>query len=124
MELEKILMGWMRRIMVNTAIDELRKHNMIPEIGGIALHVWEEPDKGTSADQLVLYKDLINEIKQLPPSYRTVFNMYVIDGFSHQEIAEKLGISIGTSKSNLSKGRVLLQKYIRHNSSETDICSI
>jgi RNA polymerase sigma factor (sigma-70 family) len=53
------------------------------------------------------------EIKKLPPGYRAVFNMYVIDGFSHKEIAEQLGISVGTSKSNLSKARVLLQNIVK-----------
>jgi RNA polymerase sigma factor (sigma-70 family) len=123
-DLQKILMGWMRRIMVNTAIDELRKHNMMPEIGGLPDYIWEEPDRNGAADQIVLYKELITEIKKLPPSYRAVFNMYVIDGFTHQEIAEKLGISVGTSKSSLSKARMHLQKYINRNSSEADICNM
>lgn len=121
-DLEKVLMGWMKRIMVNTAIDELRKQNMMPEIGGMPDYIWEEPDKSAAADQTVLYKELISEIKNLPPSYRTVFNMYVIDGFSHQEIAAMLRISVGTSKSNLSKARVHLQKYINKNSLDADIC--
>ena len=123
-ELEKVLMGWMRRIMVNTAIDELRKQNMLPEIGGIPERIWDEPDVSAAADQMVLYKELINEIKQLPPSYRTVFNMYVMDGFSHHEIAEALDISVGTSKSSLSKARMHLQKFINRNSSEADICGL
>jgi RNA polymerase sigma factor (sigma-70 family) len=123
-EVEKVLMGWMRRIMVNTAIDELRRSNMMPEIGGLPEYIWEETDKSTNADQALLYKELINEIKKLPPSYRTVFNMYVIDGFSHQEIADALGISTGTSKSSLSKARVHLQKFINKNSAEADVCSM
>jgi DNA-directed RNA polymerase specialized sigma24 family protein len=67
-DFEKILFGWIRRIMVNTAIDELRRNNMIPEIGGIPDSIWEEPDKSGSADQLILYKELVNEIKKLSPS--------------------------------------------------------
>ncbi len=123
-ELQKVLMGWMRRIMVNTAIDELRKNNMIPEIGALPDYIWEEPDRNGAADQVILYKELIAEIKKLPPSYRVVFNMYVIDGFSHQEIADKLGISVGTSKSSLSKARMHLQKYINRNSPEAGICKM
>ncbi|HVX51794.1 MAG TPA: sigma-70 region 4 domain-containing protein, partial [Chitinophagaceae bacterium] len=57
---------------------------------------------------------------KLPPSYRVVFNMYVIDGFTHQEIAEQLGISVGTSKSSLSKARIHLQKYISQDTQEID----
>jgi len=123
-DLEKILFGWIRRIMVNTAIDELRRNNMIPEIGGMPDYLWEEPDNSAGADQLLLYKDLVNEIKKLPPSYRAVFNMFVIDGLSHQEIANVLGISAGTSKSSLSKARVQLQKILQKNSAQADICRI
>ena len=108
--LERILMGWMRRIMINTAIDALRKDNMMPEIGNIDENIWVQEDSRQSADQAMLYKELINEIKKLPPSYRIVFNMYVIDGFTHQEIANHLGISVGTSKSNLFKARDILKK--------------
>ena len=113
LDFEKVLFGWIRRIMVNTAIDELRRNNMIPEIGGMPDYIWEEPDKSGSADQLILYKELVNKIKKLPPSYRAVFNMFVIDGLSHHEISKVLGISVGTSKSSLSKARVQLQRIIK-----------
>jgi len=119
-DITKIFMGWLRRIMVNTAIDELRKQNMMPDIGAIPDDVWEEPDKSGYADQTVLYKELIVQVKKLPPSYRAVFNMYVIDGFTHQEIADQLGISVGTSKSSLSKARMHLQKYINQDTQEID----
>jgi RNA polymerase sigma-70 factor (ECF subfamily) len=111
-KIEMILMGWMRTIMINTAIDRLRKDNFLPEIGITNEGVWIE-DKSQASDQSLLYKDLINEVKKLPPTYRIVFNMYVIDGFTHQEIANQLGIAVGTSKSNLSKARALLQTYIK-----------
>ena len=111
--LERMLMGWIRRIVINTAIDELRKNNMTPEIGGIPEQVWEEADKSQRADQLLLYKELISYVKSLPPIYLIVFNMFVIDGCSHLEIADTLGITIGTSKSNLSRARVFLQKLIK-----------
>jgi len=123
-ELQRTLMGWMRRIMVNTAIDALRRSNMMPEIGALPDNIWEEPDTNEAADQKIWYKELITEIKKLPPSYRAVFNMYVIDGYSHQEIADQLGISVGTSKSSLSKARMHLQKYITRNSTEADICKM
>ena len=122
--LERILMGWMRRIMINTAIDALRKDNLMPEIGHIDDSLWAQEDKSQSADQAILYKELIQEIKRLPPSYRVVFNMYVIDGFTHQEIANHLGISVGTSKSNLFKARDLLKKFIKGNEEEVSVCSI
>jgi RNA polymerase sigma-70 factor (ECF subfamily) len=65
------------------------------------------------ADQQLLYKQLITLVKELPPSYRIVFNMYEIDGFSHPEIAEILRIPVGTSKSNLSRAKAILQNKIR-----------
>lgn len=123
-DLEKIVMGWIRRIMINTAIDELRRHHMAPEIGGIPEYVWEQSDKSTDADQQLIYKELMMQVKQLPPSYRTVFNMYVIDGFTHQEIAQALGISVGTSKSNLSKAKMHLKKTINDEFQEAGICSL
>ncbi|HEU0063982.1 MAG TPA: RNA polymerase sigma factor [Flavisolibacter sp.] len=122
--LERILMGWMRRIMINTAIDALRKDNLMPEIGHIDDVVWMQEDKSQSADQAILYKELIAEVKRLPPSYRVVFNMYVVDGFTHQEIANHLGISVGTSKSNLFKARDLLKKFIKGNEEQLNVCSI
>ena len=117
---EKILMGWMKRILINTAIDELRRQQVIPEIGELPRHIWEEMDKSQNADQKILYKELICEIKRLPPSYRTVFNMFVIDGFSHQEIANMLGISEGTSKSALAKAKAQLKKFINNRFSEVN----
>ena len=110
--LEPRLMGWIRKIMINCAIDALRKNEIMPEAGNIPESVWENTDKSDNADQMLLYKEIIIQIKKLPPVYRAVFNMYVIDGLSHQEIANALGISVGTSKSNLWKARNLLQKYI------------
>ena len=123
--LEMVLMGWMRMIMINTAIDHLRKNNFLPEIGDISETVWAQQDKSQSSDQVLLYKELVKQIKKLPPSYRTVFNLYVIDGLTHQEIANLLGISVGTSKSNLSKARVILQKIVKNNDREvSDVCNM
>jgi RNA polymerase sigma factor (sigma-70 family) len=122
--LEMIFMGWMRRIMINTAIDMLRKDNLLPEIGSITESVWMEEDKSQSSDQALLYKELISEVKKLPPSYRAVFNMYVVDGFTHQEIATQLGISVGTSKSNLSKAREHLKKILKENDQQINVCNL
>ena len=107
--------------MINTAIDRLRKDNFLPEIGIINENVWIE-DKGQASDQQLLYKELILEVKKLSPVYRTVFNMYVIDGFTHQEIANQLKIAVGTSKSNLFKAREILQKAIKKNEDQSNIC--
>ena len=123
--LEMVLMGWMRMIMINTAIDHLRKNNFLPEIGDISETTWAQEDKSQASDQVLMYKELVKQIKKLPPSYRTVFNLYVIDGLTHQEIANLLGISVGTSKSNLSKARVILQKIVKSNDREvSDVCNM
>jgi len=119
---EIMFLGWLRTIMIHTAIDRLRKDNFLPEIGINNDESWIE-DKSQSADQSLLYKELINEIKKLPPTYRVVFNMYVIDGYTHQEIANQLGIQVGTSKSDLSKAKSLLRKFIIKNDQQIQICN-
>ena len=109
--------GWIRRIVVNTAIDRIRKSKKDPfltdndndfRLGG------ENPMEELENLQLTESKaELIMEaLQQLSPAYRTVFNLYVIEDYNHKEIAEKLGISEGTSKSNLSKARANIHKLI------------
>lgn len=121
---EPRLLGWIKRIVVNTAIDELRRNNLMPQIGGIPESAWEAAGSSANADNALLYKELICHVKSLPPSYGAVFNMYVIDGFSHQEIAEQLGISVGTSKSNLFKAKAFLQKLINKDTQQAGICNL
>lgn len=108
-----MLMGWLKKIMINCAIDELRKNNMTPEIGGIPEEVWDHSNNSDNADQLILYKELVSIIKQLPPTYRVTFNLFVIDGYSHSQIAETLQIPVSTSRSNLSRARSILQSLIK-----------
>ena len=110
---EKILLAWLKKVMINSSIDELRRGQMLPEIGGVPEYVWEISDNTDDADQQVRYKELVTMIIKLPPSYRIVFNLYAMDGYSHAEIAEMLNIPIGTSKSNLSRARMILQKNIK-----------
>ncbi|MDP4283305.1 MAG: RNA polymerase sigma factor [Bacteroidota bacterium] len=113
----KIVSGWIKRIMINTSIDLLRKKMLLPEIGCIPDYVWKISDKSDSADQMIIYKDLIMLVKKLPPIYRIVFNMHVIDGYKHIEIAEILGIPVGTSKSNLMRAKILMQKFLNQKES-------
>ena len=110
---ENILLGWIKKIMINTAIDHLRKTNMLPEIGALPEQVWNMTDNNDNADQVALYNELILLIKELPPDYRIVFNLYVIDGYTHSEIAGIMQSTIGTSKSMLSRARSILQQKIR-----------
>ncbi|MEP7376632.1 MAG: RNA polymerase sigma factor [Chitinophagaceae bacterium] len=109
----RLLMGYIKRIMINSSIDELRKGNMMQETGPVPDYVWDFSVKDHDADQQLLYKQLILMIKELPPSYRTVFNLYVIDGYSHAEIAEIMQIPVGSSKSNLARAKKMLQLSIK-----------
>jgi RNA polymerase sigma-70 factor (ECF subfamily) len=102
--------GWIRRVVVNESLTYLRKNkNMYLEMDIEAAA--DEPDYHKLSNQLEA-DDLMKMIEELPVGYRTVFNMYAIDGFSHQEIADRLGISENTSKSQLSRARALLQKKL------------
>ncbi len=112
-DLEKMIMAYLKRIVINTAIDELRKNKMTPEIGGIPDHVFHIADSAENAEQKLLYKELIVFIKELSPQYRAVFNLYVIDGYNHMEIADILQIPVGTSKSCLSRARGILEGKIK-----------
>lgn len=96
----------------------------MPEIGGIPENIREETTNTHNADNRLLYKELTCHVKSLPPSYGAVFNMYVIDGVSRQEISEQLGISAGTSKSNLFKAKAYLQKLINKDTQQAGICNL
>jgi RNA polymerase sigma factor (sigma-70 family) len=111
--IDKRLAGWIKRIMINTAIDLLRSKMLLPEIGSLSDNLYEVKDDSSSADRITLYNELIGTIRRLPPIYRIIFNMHVIDGYMHVEIAEALGIPVGTCKSNLLRAKILLQKYLR-----------
>ena len=106
--------GWARRIFVNTAIEHYRK-----QVNLYALH---DTDKRSfeyyddNALETLKHEDILKMIQQLSDGYRTVFNLYVIEGYSHKEIGELMQISEGTSKSQLSRARYLLQKMIVENS--------
>lgn len=118
---ERILMGYLKRILINSSIDALRKDKMMPEIGGIPDYVWDIPENHPSSTDKLLYKDIIEMVKKLAPKYRSVFNLYVIDGYNHLEISELLKIPVGTSKSTLSRARTLLQEMIKK-TEEIKIC--
>ncbi|HBH23962.1 MAG TPA: RNA polymerase subunit sigma-70 [Cytophagales bacterium] len=102
--------GWICRIMVNEALGYLRKNkSMYLEVE--IEKAEREPDLN-KIDQMMQAGDIIKIINELPVGYRTVFNMYAIEGYSHKEIGEMLGISENTSKSQLSRARMLLQKRL------------
>jgi RNA polymerase sigma factor (sigma-70 family) len=106
--------GWVRRIMVNTAIDHIRKNKKLKEMVELKEEFVGAEQEGDAEDLLdkVSFKDLLNCVQDLSPAYRSVFNMYVMDGYSHKEIANELEISEGTSKSNLAKAKMNLKKLL------------
>ena len=102
--------GWLRKIIVYTAIDHFRKyhkHKMVMDLDQVVIQV---PSISEDAVDKMSYEEIIRGIQELSPAYRTVLNLFIIEGLSHDEIAGQLGISTGTSKSNLSKARRQLQK--------------
>ena len=104
--------GWMRRIVVNTALEKFRsRHNLfrVDDIDTISEPEAEPDSEDYSGLEAV---DLLYIIRELPPKYRMVFNLYAIEGYSHREIGSMLSISEGTSKSNLSRARVILQRRV------------
>jgi RNA polymerase sigma-70 factor (ECF subfamily) len=102
--------GWIRRIVVNESLTHLRRNRSM-YLETELEQADREPDYDRLSDHLET-EDLLNIIQELPAGYRIVFNMYAIDGYSHKEIAEQLGISENTSKSQLSRARVYLQKKL------------
>jgi len=110
---EASLMGWMKSIMVHTAIDHYRKRKNDHLVNDIEETHYETAYTSESAIDRMTYKEIMAILQKLSPVYRTVFNLYVIDGFKHEEIAEQLKISVGTSKSNLSKARANIQKMLK-----------
>lgn len=102
--------GWIRRIVVNEALTHLRRNRSMYLETDLE-HADREPDYSTLNNYLEA-EDLMNLIQELPAGYRIVFNMYAIDGYSHKEIANHLGINENTSKSQLSRARVYLQKKL------------
>lgn len=103
--------GWMRRIFVNTALEKYRGQYKVINIQD----GWREVQSNSYEDihSNITTKELIKLVSDLSPKYRTVFNLYAIEGYSHKEISAKLGISEGTSKSNLSRARLILQDKIK-----------
>lgn len=103
--------GWIRRIFVNTAIEQFRRKTYMQPIT-------EREENSVEATYLSVLdnlaeKDIVKLVQQLSPGYRTVFNMYVVEGYTHRQIAESLGISEGTSKSQLSRAKIILQDLVK-----------
>ena len=104
--------GWLKRIVIHTAIDHFRrnhKHDIVKDLPDDVIHI-------SAGDKTILsrisYHEIIKAIQELTPGYRTILNLYIVEGLSHQEISKLVGITIGASKSNLSKARGQLKKIL------------
>lgn len=108
------LQGWIRRIMVNNAIDHYRKHKNKFAMSESMMEAENIPDESfnESIFEEITSKELLALVQELSPVYNAVFNMYILDGYTHAEIAEELNISEGTSKSNLSKAKRNLKEMV------------
>jgi len=110
--------GWIRRVFVNTSIEHFRKKST-------KLAMVTEKEEGTIEDtditalENLAEKDIIKIVQELSPGYRAVFNLYVVEGYSHKEIGDMLGISEGTSKSQLARAKSVLQKKVAQYLSDT-----
>ncbi len=103
--------GWIRRVMINTALEKYRSQVILQPVEDVKGEIKDTSDSGVFED--LTSDELVALIQTLTPKYRMVFNLYAIEGYNHQEISEELGISVGTSKSNLSRARAILQEKIK-----------
>lgn len=111
---------WFRKVLVNLCINHFKKNRRrIDETGIEHVPDYENPQPGPL--DVMQYEELLQLVLGLPPAYRTVFNLYVLDGYTHEEIAKILDISVGTSKSNLSRARQNLREMLNPKSNEREL---
>lgn len=102
--------GWLKRIVVNIALEKYRTRYRLQTVEDIG--VYDSQSEVNNIYEALNVAELLKLIKALPPRYKMVFNMYAIEGYSHKEVADIMGISEGTSKSNLSRARKILQNKV------------
>jgi RNA polymerase sigma-70 factor (ECF subfamily) len=105
--------GWIHRIFVTTSLEYLRKTDALRSAVDIVDYNEQLQDVDVSVLDRLSEEELLDCIRELPAGYRTVFNMYAIEGYSHKEIAESLGISVVTSKTQFLRARTALQKKVK-----------
>lgn len=109
-DLSKPLKPWLRKIMINTAINHYHRKQR-----SVQFDEMERADQEAETESIISgisYQEIIAMLHKLPPAYRTVFNLFVIEGYKHEEIAKTLGITVGASKSNLFKAKEYLRKIL------------
>ncbi len=110
--------GWVRRIFINTAIEQFRKKVKLYNVTEVQENTIE--DKELDPLDVLATKDIINIVNELSPGYKAVFNLHVIEGYSHKEIADLLGITEGTSKSQLARAKGVLKKMVETKFNKTN----
>lgn len=109
---EGSLEGWIRKVLVNCALDQIRKNKKFDDNVDLSKVDFQMASENENVLEHLSANDLLKIIQAMPTGFRTVFNLYAIEGYTHQEIADQLNISINTSKSQYSRARVYLQKII------------
>ncbi len=109
--------GWMKRIVINTALQTYRQKNVLNLIED---NLPDEVELEVN-DENISLEFLLKIIQELPERYRMVFNLYVLDGYSHKEVSHLLGIAEGTSKSNLSRARLILKEKVELNQQQLNV---
>jgi RNA polymerase sigma-70 factor (ECF subfamily) len=107
---EGSLEGWVRRIMVNVSLEKFRKQNILHPVEDISS--FEGQTSNDTIIENISAQEIIELIQQLPPRYRMVFNLYVMEGMNHREISQEMEITEGTSKSNLARAREILKRRV------------
>lgn len=114
---EGVFEGWMRKVIVNTALQFLRKQKRMPNSVNLddhAFHMEYQDDFEDDSLSKNRTEELIKLMQKMPDGFRTVLNLYILEGYSHQEISEICGISIGTSKSQLNRAKSYLRKQLEN----------
>ncbi len=104
--------GWLGRMVINKAIDNYRSNSNKIVFQNFEDDVYEIADESSNAETILMYKEMMQYLKELPLNYQLVFNMHVIDGYTHKEIATILNMNEGTSKSNLHRAKQMLQEKL------------
>jgi RNA polymerase sigma-70 factor (ECF subfamily) len=107
---EGSLEGWIRRIMVNVSLEKFRKQRSLFPVEDVG--VFEAFQYTEEILDLITSEELLSLVQQLPPRYKMVFNLFVIEGYSHQQVSEAMGIDVGTSKSDLARARKILKRKV------------
>lgn len=106
------LLAWMKKVMINTALEKYRRNHHLYLVGDSSEFNNDIDPNDLFSD--IAARDLLKMVQELSPQYRLVFNLFAIEGYTHKDISEMMGISEGTSKSNLSRARTILQEKVRN----------